>query len=121
MALWKRGKWFWADFSVNGVRYRVPLKDTKCRRISADDDHREIAARAEEREITKAERGEIAPQRRSTGRLPFGKAADEYLASRKMELARRPREGNRPRPPRSNSTLDSGALSAVRRKHTRLP
>ncbi len=87
MALWKRGKWFWADFSVNGVRYRVPLKDTKCRRISADDDHREIAARAEEREITKAERGEIAPQRRSTGRLPFGKAADEYLASRKMELA----------------------------------
>jgi hypothetical protein len=32
MSLWRRDKWFWTDFSVNGVRYRVPLKDTKCRR-----------------------------------------------------------------------------------------
>jgi hypothetical protein len=87
MALWKRGKWFWADFSVNGVRYRVPLKDTKGRKISADEEHGEMAARAEEREIQKAERGELVPQKRSSGRLPFTKAADEYLASRRMELA----------------------------------
>ncbi len=33
--IYKRGTWFWADFSVNGVRYRVPLKDTKGRRIAA--------------------------------------------------------------------------------------
>jgi len=46
MSLWKRGEWFWADFSVNGVRYRVPLKDTKGRRIHADDEHIESAARA---------------------------------------------------------------------------
>jgi hypothetical protein len=87
MSLWKRGKWFWADFSVNGVRYRVPLKDTKGRKISADEEHGEMAARAEEREIQKADRGELVPQKRSSGRLPFTKAADEYLASRRMELA----------------------------------
>ena len=88
MALWKRGNWCWADLSVNGVRYRVPLKDTKGRRIlRRRSDHREVAARAEERELTKAERGEIAPQKRSSGRLPFTIAADEYLASRRMELA----------------------------------
>lgn len=85
--IYRRGNWFWADFSVNGVRYRIPLKDAKGRRISADDLHSEMAARAEEREITKAERGEIAPQKRSSGRLPFARAADEYLASRRMELA----------------------------------
>jgi integrase len=87
MSLWKRGNWYWADFSVNGVRYRVPLKDTKGRRIPADDPHSEMAARAEEREIAKAERGDIATHKRSSGRLPFTKAADEYLASRRMELA----------------------------------
>jgi len=87
MSLWKRDKWYWADFSVNGVRYRLPLKDTKGRRILAADEYTEMAARAEEREIQKAERGDIAPQQRSAGRLPFTKAADEYLASRKMELA----------------------------------
>lgn len=46
-----------------------------------------MAARAEEREIQKAERDDIAPQKRSSGRLPFTKAADEYLASRRMEVA----------------------------------
>jgi len=87
MSLWKRGSWFWADFSINGVRYRVPLKDTKGRRISADDQHVEMAARAEEREIGKAGRGELSLQKRSLGRLPLNKAADEYLASRRGELA----------------------------------
>jgi integrase len=86
MATYKRGNWFWADFSVNGVRYRAPLKDTRGRKIPADDLHRETAVRAEEREIAKAERGD-APQKRSSGRMSFNKAADEYLASRRMELA----------------------------------
>ena len=87
MSLWNRGKWFWADFSVNGVRYRIPLKDSKGRKIPADGEHAEIAARAEEREIQKAERGEIGPQKRSSGRLPLTRAAEEYLVSRRMELA----------------------------------
>lgn len=84
---YKRSKWFWADFSVNGIRYRISLKDSKGRKIPADDLHAEMAARAEEREIAKAERGEIASQKRSSGRLPFAKAADEYLASRRGELS----------------------------------
>ena len=87
MSLWKRGNWYWADFSVNGVRYRLPLKDTRGRKILADEEHAEMAVRAEEREIQKAERGESAPQKRSSGRLTFSKAADDYLASRHMELA----------------------------------
>jgi len=87
MSLWKRGKWYWADFSVNGLRYRVPLKDTKGRRIPADEAHREMAARAEERAIDKAEREQLAPQRERSARLPLAQAAEEYLASRRLELA----------------------------------
>src|SRR5215469_13421154 len=26
MSLWKRRGWFWADFSIDGTRYRKPLK-----------------------------------------------------------------------------------------------
>jgi len=87
MALWQRGKWFWADFSVNGLRYRVPLKESRGRRIPADEGHREMAARAEEREIQKAEKGQLAPQKERFGRLLFTEAADAYLASRRLELA----------------------------------
>jgi len=87
MSLWTRGKWFWADFSVNGLRYRVPLKDSRGRKIPADDGHREMAARSEERAMEKAERGQLAPQKERSARLPLSQAADEYLASRKLELA----------------------------------
>lgn len=65
----------------------MPLKDTKGRRILADHEHTEMAARAEEREIAKAERGDIAIQKRSAGRLPLSKAADDYLASRRGEIS----------------------------------
>jgi integrase len=87
MSLWQRGRWFWADFSVNGLRYRVPLRDSRGRKIPADDAHREMAARSEERAMEKAERGQLAPQRERSARLPFTQAADDYLASRKLELA----------------------------------
>ena len=87
MSLWARGKWFWADFSVNGLRYRVPLRDSRGRKIPADDGHREMAARSEERAMEKAERGQLAPQKERSARLPFNQAAEDYLASRKLELA----------------------------------
>jgi integrase len=87
MSLWPRGKWFWADFSVNGLRYRVPLRDSRGRKIPADEARREMAVRAEEREILRAERGDLAPQKENFGRLPFTGAADAYLASRRLELA----------------------------------
>jgi integrase len=84
---YKRGKWFWADFTINGVRYRVPLKDPKGHKIPADEHHCDLATRAEEREIMKAEKGDISPQQDGSGRLPFMKAADEYLISRRLEIA----------------------------------
>lgn len=87
MALWKREKWFWADFSLNGIRYRVALRDSRGRKIPADDSYRELAARSEERAIEKAERGQLAPKREHSARSPFSQAADEYVASRKLELA----------------------------------
>jgi len=65
MAFWKRGKWYWADFTVNGTRYRVPLKDRGKRIPALSQDHphyletQEKAIRAEERAIQKAERGEL--------------------------------------------------------------
>jgi len=87
MSLWARGKWYWADFSVNGLRYRVPLRDSRGRKIPVDDAHREMAARSEERAMEKAERGQLTPQKERSARLPFAQAADDYLASRKLELA----------------------------------
>jgi hypothetical protein len=87
MSLWQRGKWFWADFSVNGLRYRVPLRDSRGRKIPGNDGHREMAARSEERAIEKAERGQLAPRKERFARLPLSLAADEYLASRRLELA----------------------------------
>ena len=67
MSLWQRGKWFWADFSVNGLRYRVPLRDNKGRKILSDDAHREMAARSEQRAMEMAERGQLG--RRMSGCL----------------------------------------------------
>ena len=26
MSLWKRGDWYWTDFTENGRRYRLPLR-----------------------------------------------------------------------------------------------
>ena len=87
MALWKRGKWFWADFSINGLRYRVPLRDSRGRKIIAGESNRELAARSEERAIEKAERGQLTPRKKRSARSPFIQAADDYLASRRLELA----------------------------------
>jgi integrase len=87
MSLWANGKWYWADFSVNGLRYRVPLRDNKGRKIRAEETCHEMAARAEERAMEKAERGQLAPQKERSARLPLAQAAEEYLASRRLELA----------------------------------
>jgi integrase len=87
MSLWSRGKWYWADFSVNGIRYRVPLRDSRGRRIPADEEHQETAVRSEERAIERAEQGQLVPRKARSVRLRFIQAADEYLASRRLELA----------------------------------
>ena len=92
MALWGR-KYYWGDFTRHGVRYRVPLKDERGRKIPVLPDHdpksretREKAIRAEERAIAKAERGELSLRARTFARLGFTEASERYLADRRQGL-----------------------------------
>ena len=80
MALWKRGRTWWADVTVGGTRYRESLKTT---------DHRE--ARSLEKElVVKIQEGKVAaPTGKAYARLQFGAAADQYLKEREKRLAER--------------------------------
>jgi integrase len=79
MALFRRGKWWWTDFSMNGARFRQPLRTT---------DWREALAREKEL-ITDASSGKLAPTSQQFARLAFAEAADRYLESRRLELSER--------------------------------
>ena len=72
MALFRRGKWWWTDFSVNGVRYRISL-DTR--------DWRE-ALSGEREKIAEAQAGKLSVVGQSFARLAFTEAVDRYLADR---------------------------------------
>jgi integrase len=72
MAIFKRGNTWWADFSVNGQRYRESL-DTK--------NWREAQA-TEKQLITQASQGKLAAGIQQWGRLAFSNAADLYVAER---------------------------------------
>src|SRR5262249_37392565 len=91
MSLWGRGKWAWADFTVNDTRYRLPLKDQRGNRIPYTNDPAskdyQKALKAEGAAIEKAKKGELAQARQSFARLPFGEAADRYLREREPYLA----------------------------------
>src|SRR5215472_9081185 len=78
MALFKRGKWWWTDFSVNGVRYRQPIRDKEGRRTK---DWREALSREKEL-IAEAQVGKLAPSSQQFARLAFSDAVDRYLADR---------------------------------------
>ncbi len=77
MSLFKRGKTWWTDFSVNGVRYRISLDTT---------DWREAQSREKEK-ITQASTGKLAPSSQRFARLAFSEAADRYLEGRRLELS----------------------------------
>ena len=79
MAIFKRGKTWWTDFSVDGQRYRESLHTT---------DWREAQAKQKEL-IAQASLGKLASTSQQFGRLAFAKAADRYLEGRKLELATR--------------------------------
>jgi integrase len=72
MALFKRGRWWWADFSVNGQRFRQSLDTT---------DWREALAREKEK-IAQASTGKLAPSSQQFARLSFSDAVERYLADR---------------------------------------
>jgi integrase len=77
MRLFKRSKTWWADFSVSGVRYRLPLDTT---------DKRE-ATRTANSKLTSAQQGRLSATSASFARLTFAEASEKYLTSRKLELA----------------------------------
>jgi hypothetical protein len=61
MALFRRGKCYWTDFSINGLRYRQSLHTT---------DWRE-AQQNEKRLIAEAQTGKITQPGRALARLAF--------------------------------------------------
>ena len=78
MALFRRGKWWWTDFSVNGVRYRQPIRDKEGHRTK---DWREALAREKEL-IAEAQAGKLAASSQQFARLSFSDAVERYLADR---------------------------------------
>jgi integrase len=79
MALFRRGKWWYADFTVNGQRYKQTVQTT---------DWREALAREKEL-IGQASAGKLAPSSQQYAKLGFTEAADRYIADRLSHLAPR--------------------------------
>ena len=79
MSLFKRGRTYWTDFSINGQRFRQSLDTT---------DWRE-AQRIEKERIAQASAGKLTLSGQQFGRLAFSEAADRYLNGRKVELSER--------------------------------
>lgn len=78
MAVYKRSNGiYWADFTVNGIRYRKTTKRTDWRK-----------AQAEEKQLIKqAASGRLSERSDPFPRLGFKEASDVYLKDRKPELA----------------------------------
>ena len=77
MALYRRGKWYWTHFHLNGQRYRLPLKTRDWREAQA----------CEKELIAQASQGKLAASSQRFARLAFSEAADRYLESRRLELS----------------------------------
>ena len=77
MAIFRRGKTWYSDFTVNGQRYKQSLETT---------DWRE-ATRKQSDLIGQAEAGKLAPSSQQFARLRFGEALDRYLADREARVA----------------------------------
>ena len=74
----RRGKWWWTDFSVNGVRYRQPVRDEHGQRTK---DWRQALSREKEL-IAEAQAGKLTVAGQSFARLAFTEALERYLAER---------------------------------------
>jgi integrase len=77
MATFKGGKTWWADFSVNGHRFRQSLGTR---------DWREALAREKEL-IAQAREGKLSVASESFARLPFPEALDTHLQERAAQLS----------------------------------
>jgi integrase len=79
MSLYKRGKTWHTDFSVNGQRFRQSLDTTDWREAQA----------TEKRLIAQASEGKLTPKSHEFSRLGFSDAADRHLKNRLPGLAER--------------------------------
>ena len=79
MALFRRNKTYWTDFSVNGQRFRQSLDTT---------DWREALKREKEK-IAQAQTGKLTAAGQSFARLAFPEALDRYLLDRATHVAPR--------------------------------
>jgi hypothetical protein len=74
MSLWKRGRQYWTDFTVNGRRYRKRLGTTNLR----------VATRRERELIEEAGHGRLPVDEQGPKRL--SEAIDAYLAAKRTVL-----------------------------------
>jgi integrase len=77
MAIYKRGKTYHTDFVVNGQRFRQSLRTRDWR--EAQSTQKQLIAEASE--------GRLTNNSSAIARLPFERAADDYVSARKLELA----------------------------------
>jgi len=105
MALEKRGKTWYADFKIDGVRYRQSLETT---------DWRE-AQRAESELRQRAERGELASSKetKALARLKFKDAAERWISDRAPNLAANTTKSERERARAINLVLGSRLVSSL--------
>jgi integrase len=79
MAIFKRNKVWWTDFTEDEVRYRESLKTTNYQE----------ALKKERARIEEIRRGENLPSDRKLAKGTFNEASERYLESRKLDLAPR--------------------------------
>jgi integrase len=77
MSLWKRGRQYWTDFTVNGRRYRKRLGTTNLR----------VATRREREFIEEAGHGRLPVDEQGPKRL--SEAIDAYLAAKRIRCSAR--------------------------------
>jgi integrase len=77
MSLWKRGRQYWTDFTVNGRRYRKGLGTTNLR----------VATRRERELIEEAGHGRLSADEQGPKRL--SDAIDAYLAAKRIRCSPR--------------------------------
>ncbi len=103
MSTRKRGRWYWADFSVDGVRYRKPLRTGDWK-----------VARQRERDLIEAARaGHVATPH---GPKRLHDAIDRYLAAKVMRCAPRTVELERERLSLVKQHFGDVRLSALTRE-----
>jgi integrase len=79
MAIFKRSRTWWTDFTQDGIRYRESLRTTNWQE----------ALRREKDRIAEVASGRSLASHRLLAKWPFDKAADHYIESRRLDLAER--------------------------------